>query len=280
MKYILFNPLSNNHKGADNVAIVKEKIGEATECSVLDLDLRDFVSKLNNDDQIYILGGDGTINKFINRLGGVVPKQEIYLFKSGSGNDFLNDVKENETGDFVLLNKYLENLPTVEVNGNSYFFINGVGFGIDGYCCEVGDKMREEKPGEEINYTKIAIKGLLFKFKKVNATVEVDGVSESYKNVWLAPTMKGRFYGGGMMIAPAQDRFAEDKSITNVIYKTRSKLKALINFPSIFKGEHVNKKGLVVIRKGSTIKVTFDKPCALQVDGETILNVTTYTAHI
>jgi len=280
MKYILFNPLSNNHKGADNVAIVKEKIGEATECSVLDLDLRDFVSKLNNDDQIYILGGDGTINKFINRLGGVVPKQEIYLFKSGSGNDFINDVKENETGDFVLLNKYLENLPTVEVNGNSYFFINGVGFGIDGYCCEVGDKMREEKPGEEINYTKIAIKGLLFKFKKVNATVEVDGVSESYKNVWLAPTMKGRFYGGGMMIAPAQDRFAEDKSITNVIYKTRSKLKALINFPSIFKGEHVNKKGLVVIRKGSTIKVTFDKPCALQVDGETILNVTTYTAHI
>ena len=280
MKYILFNPLSNNHKGADNVAIVKEKIGEATECSVLDLDLRDFVSKLNNEDQIYILGGDGTINKFINRLGGVVPKQEIYLFKSGSGNDFLNDVKEKETGDFVLLNKYLENLPTVEVNGNSYFFINGVGFGIDGYCCEVGDKMREEKPGEEINYTKIAIKGLLFKFKKVNATVEVDGVSESYKNVWLAPTMKGRFYGGGMMIAPAQDRFAEDKSITNVIYKTRSKLKALINFPSIFKGEHVNKKGLVVIRKGSTIKVTFDKPCALQVDGETILNVTTYTAHI
>lgn len=140
--------------------------------------------------------------------------------------------------------------------------------------------MREEKPGEEINYTKIAIKGLLFKFKKVNATVEVDGVSESYKNVWLAPTMKGRFYGGGMMIAPAQDRFAKDKSITNVIYKTRSKLKALINFPSIFKGEHINKKGLVVIRKGSTIKVTFDKPCALQVDGETILNVTTYTAHI
>lgn len=135
MKYILFNPLSNNHKGADNVAIVKEKIGEATECSVLDLDLRDFVSKLNNGDQIYILGGDGTINKFINRLGGVVPKQEIYLFKSGSGNDFINDVKENETGDFILLNKYLENLPTVEVNGNSYFFINGVGFGIDGYCC-------------------------------------------------------------------------------------------------------------------------------------------------
>lgn len=280
MKYILFNPLSNNHKGADNVAIVKEKIGEATECSVLDLDLRDFVSKLNNEDQIYILGGDGTINKFINRLGGVVPKQEVYLFKSGSGNDFINDVKEKETGDFILLNKYLENLPTVEVNGNSYFFINGVGFGIDGYCCEVGDKMREEKPGEEINYTKIAINGLLFKFKKVNATVEVDGVSESYKNVWLAPTMKGRFYGGGMMIAPAQDRFAENRLITNVIYKTGSKLKALINFPSIFKGEHVNKKGLVVIRKGSTIKVTFDKPCALQIDGETILNVTTYTAHI
>ena len=41
------------------------------------------------------------------------------------------------------IGKYLKNLPQVEVNGKKYLFLNGVGYGIDGYCCEVGDKLRE-----------------------------------------------------------------------------------------------------------------------------------------
>ena len=55
------------------------------------------------------------------------------------------------------------------------YFINGIGYGIEGYCCEEGDKIRatSDKP---VNYTAIAIKGLLYKFKPRNATVTVDDV--------------------------------------------------------------------------------------------------------
>ncbi|MCR5060521.1 MAG: hypothetical protein K6A80_05740 [Saccharofermentans sp.] len=58
-----------------------------------------------------------------------------------------------------------------------------------------------------------------------------------------------------------------------------ARIPTLIIFPSIFKGEHVNHKKSVVIKTGHRITVTFDRPVALQIDGETVLNVTTYTAY-
>ena len=58
--------------------------------------------------------------------------------------------------------------------------------------------------------------------------------------------MKGRYYGGGMMIAPNQDR--KSNVLSNVVYKTASKLKALIVFPNIFKGTHIKNKKMVIIK--------------------------------
>jgi len=77
-------------------------------------------------------------------------------------------------------------------------------------------------------------------------------------------------------MAPDQDRFSD--KLTVVIYHCRSKLKALIAFPSIFKGEHVKKKGIIDIYTGNEITVRFSRPCAAQIDGETVLNVTEYKA--
>lgn len=274
MKYVLVNPLSNNSKGEEVIDKVLDIVqGEADVLKLTQLNLQDFVSRLNKEDELIIVGGDGTLNNFINRLEGNIPSNNIYLYPAGTGNDFLKDV--NYDGGLFLLNKYLVNLPKVTVKGKTSYFINGIGFGIDGYCCEVGDKLKAESQ-EKINYAGIAVKGLLFHFRKVNATIECDGEVYNYKNVWLAPTMKGRFYGGGLMIAPSQDRLSSDKLVTNVVYKTPFRLAALISFPSIFKGEHTKKKNIVKIVTGKKIKVTFDRPCALQIDGETILDVTSY----
>ncbi len=88
--------------------------------------------------------------------------------------------------------------------------------------------------------------------------------------------MKGRFYGGGMNMAPDQDRLSDKLSV--VVYRSASKLKALIAFPSIFKGEHIQKKNMVSVFTGNEISVSFSRPCAAQIDGETVLNVTEYKA--
>lgn len=274
MKYVLVNPLSNNRHGKEAVEKVLELVKDEKEViDITEIDLKEFVTKLKKLDEIILVGGDGTINNFVNKLEGNIPSVNIYLYPSGTGNDFLKDVGYKEG--LFLLNKYLVNLPRVTVNGKTSYFINGVGFGIDGYCCEVGDKLKAQSQ-KEINYTLIAIKGLLFHFKRVKATVEVDGIVNEYKNVWLSPTMNGRYYGGGMMIAPNQDRLNKERTVTNVVYKTGSKLKALIVFPSIFKGKHIKKEKMVKVVSGKKIKVTFDKPTALQIDGETIVNVLSY----
>ena len=95
--------------------------------------------------------------------------------------------------------RLIQSLPTVTVNGKKHKFLNGVGFGIDGYCCEVGHQLKSQK--KHPNYTAIAIKGLLFHFKPVRATVVVDGQQYDFKKVWIAPTMFGRYYGGGMILS-------------------------------------------------------------------------------
>ena len=91
--------------------------------------------------------------------------------------------------------------------------------------------------------------------------------------------MKGRYYGGGMMATPHQDRLDPERKVTCMVMNGAGKLRTLIAFPSIFKGEHV-KKSMVHVMKGSRIKVRFDRPVALQIDGETVLGVSEYTVKI
>ncbi|WP_405346124.1 diacylglycerol/lipid kinase family protein, partial [Ruminococcus sp.] len=265
---ILYNPLSNNGQGEAEVKSLSNKL-ESNELIFNDItkigDIKAFINSLGADEKIIITGGDGTLNHFLNDIDGMDIKTDVLFFATGSGNDFIASVGVAK-GNLVPLNPFFGKLPTVTVNGKDYKFINGVGFGIDGYCCEVGDDMRAttDKP---INYTSIAIKGLLFHFKPVNATVTVDGKTERFERVWLAPTMFGRFYGGGMIPTPDQKR--EDGTVSTMVYHGCGKLKALMVFPNIFKGEHVKEEKIVKIYKGHSVTVEFDKPTALQIDGET-----------
>ena len=267
MKYYLYNSLSNNG--------IRPTVPAGTELiDAVGMDYPDYLGKLSPEDEVVLVGGDGTVNYFINAVKDVEIRNNIYLLGSGTGNDFLADI-DRKPGEEILLNPYLSKLPTVYVNGLEKLFINNMGFGIDGYCCEVADKIKETNPQEKINYSGIAIKGLLFHFKPCRAEVTVDGRKYEFDNVWIAPTMKGKYYGGGMKMAPNQDRFSG--KLTVVIYHCKSKLKALIAFPSIFKGEHISKTDIVKVLTGNEIKVRFSRPCAAQIDGETVLNVTEYT---
>ncbi len=288
--YILFNPLAG-HGDISQAAWVKA-LSDAGETVVRQdiTTLADraayevFLADLAADDRLILCGGDGTINRFVNATEGLDVPQEIFYFASGTGNDFLHDLGMADSGKQTpfSIKEYLQNLPTVEVQGKTYRFLNNVGFGIDGYCCEVGDAQKAANEGnpkaKPVNYTAIAIKGLLFHFKPVHATVTVDGVTHEYRKVWLSPAMKGRYYGGGMMPTPAQDRNAASGELSVMLMHGAGKLHTLMVFPSIFKGEHIKHEKMVAIHKGHDIHVTFDRPTALQIDGETILGVTEYRA--
>ena len=281
MIYIFLNSRSNNGK-AESAKNELEKLFSNEQLKFLDIteikNASDACRMLAPEDKIIVAGGDGTLSRFVNDIYELHLSQEIYFYTCGSGNDFLNDVKERcEIKDNLIpMNEFIKSLPTVTVNGETHYFLNGIGYGIDGYCCEEGDRVRRNTD-KKVNYTAIAIKGLLGKFKPRNATVTVDGETYEYKKVWLAPTMIGRFFGGGMMITPDQDRLNTEHVVSSCVVHDSSKLKTLLIFPQIFKGKHVSHTEIVDIRLCHEVRVEFNKPCALQIDGETYLDVKYYS---
>lgn len=273
MIHILYNPISNCSKN------IEETVAKAQACyqgehmrktSLMDIDdVKAYFDDLVADDKVVLIGGDGTINVLCNALRSYEIKNRIYLYKAGTGNDFMRDVCDD--ADFVELNEYIKNLPVVTVNDKEYLFINNVGYGIDGMVCVEGEKLRAQGK-KDINYTTLAIKLLLTKYKRHGATVTVDGVTHKFRHVWMAPVMNGRYYGGGMMPCPNQDRKSDTLSCC-VIHDTNA-LQTLLIFPSIFKGEHIKHERKVAQFNGKEITVEFDSPRDVQIDGEVISGVT------
>lgn len=275
---VLFNPFSANNQGEKRSKQLNEKISISEYIDITSIEsYADFFND-HLEENILICGGDGTLNRFINAISDIEINNEIFFFPCGSGNDFARDIDPADLENGIIsLNKYIKDLPSCTVNGKEYKFINGVGYGIDGYCCEVGDKLRATST-KEINYTNIAIKGLPFDYTPTDAKVTVDGEVKEFKKVWIAPTMNGRFYGGGMIPTPNQNRLSEEKELSVMIFHGTGKISTLMIFPSIFKGEHIKKEKNVTILTGKEITVEFSAPRPLQIDGETILGVEKYTA--
>lgn len=276
---VLYNPLSSTGTGMAKASRLTEILGEEAHIvfqSLIELeDKRSFLESLPADTTPIITGGDGTLSRFVDSLRGN-PTRDIYYYPAGTGNDFLNDLEKTADTEPFLLNPYIQDLPRIHFNGETHVFINGVGYGIDGYVCEEGERNRQ-KTGKPINYTGTAVKGLLYAYKQAHATVTVDGKTMEFDNVWMTPTMLGRFFGGGMKCAPGQDRLNPEGTVSLMVMGCPSRLRTLLLFTKIFKGNHVKNTKIVSMFKGHEIHVKFDRPTALQIDGEVYSGVNEYT---
>ena len=283
-KVVLYNPKAGNGTCKEEAKVLEILYENTVYFDMTQIEgYADFFASLDPSDEVILCGGDGTLHRFVNDTNGVAIRNPLYYYATGTGNDFVRDLDLPDFADPTFrVDEYLSELPTVTVNGRESLFLNGVGYGIDGYCCEVGDRLRlkRDTTGKDIkiNYTMIAIKGLLFHYKPTNAEVTVDGVSRTYKKVWIVPTMYGRYYGGGMIPTPEQDRLGAERTLSVMVLHGAGKLKTLLMFPSIFKGKHVRYKEHVDILAGHHIRVEFDRPSPLQIDGETVRDVCSYEA--
>ena len=88
--------------------------------------------------------------------------------------------------------------------------------------------------------------------------------------------MFGKCYGGNMRPTPDQDRSKTDQ-VSVIVYHNCGKLKALMAFPDFSAGKQAKHGKIMKIIPGKEVTVTFSRPCAMQIDGETVKNVTTYT---
>jgi len=275
---VLYNPLAGNGSGYHRAKHLK-RILKGEDLSFQDitkiLDYEDFFANLPETDRIIVCGGDGTLNRFVNNSRGGALPQEIYYCPGGSGNDFMRDLGLPQDGEPVDIREQLKHIPKVTIKGREYYFLNGVGMGLDGYCCEEGERARglSTRP---INYTKIALEGLMRGYSPKNATVIVDGKEYRFNKVWLSPTMNGRYFGGGMIPTPEQDRLNPEHTVSVMLAHSAGKLTVASVFPKIFKGNHIKYTKYITIFTGHDITVRYDAPAPVQIDGEVIPNVTEY----
>lgn len=279
--YILTNQKAGNGNYSKDIASLNAQFKEPL--VFMDVakieDYQAFLSGLEADDFLVLTGGDGSLHHFANDTAGLQLPRRVLYYPTETGNDFARELGKSYGEPPFEIRNYLTNLPKVEVQGKSRYFLNGIGFGIDGYCTEVGDRLREQGK-KKINYTRIAIQGLLWGFPPVAAKITVDGEAHTYNKVWIAPTMFGKCYGGGMYPTPNQDRMKKDPSLSLMVFHSVGKLKTLMIFPSIFQGKHLKYTKAVTIFEGKDIQVEFDRPAPLQIDGETVHNVRSYHARV
>ena len=277
MTYILYNPLANGGNGRQGIDEVQAHFPGSLLYDITRLDTNGFLVSLTQEDQVILCGGDGTIHHLVNALADPTSLDvPVYIWKFGTGNDFWRDVPEKKEMEMVLLNDYIKNLPYAMVNGKPVRFMNNASFGIDGRVCEMGEEKKKEKGGR-VSYAAMALKAIGYDYKCARARVTVDGVTKEYKKVWLATAMNGKYFGGGMKLTPGQDR-RSDKLCCMVWHKT-PRILALPLFVSVFPGWHVHLKGMFDVSWGNDIQVEFDRPCAINLDGEVTSGITGYSAH-
>lgn len=279
MTYILYNPLANGGNGLAGVDKVLAAFAEQTPETrdVTKLDMKPFLDGLTENDRVILCGGDGTINYLINDLDGEVPAVPVYVWRFGTGNDFLRDAAD-KTAQMVLLNDYIGNLPYAEMRGRKIRFINNCSCGMDGLICELGEKAKAKREKGRVNYIWLALRAILLQYKRTTARVTVDGETREYDKVWMASAMNGRFVGGGMRLAPDQDRKSGD--LCCFVWHGTNRVMTVIRLLRVFgKGSHVKFKNMCDVRFGRDIRVELGAPMAVQLDGEVISGVTSYTAH-
>ena len=272
MYYIMFNPLSSNGTSQKHVEKIEEFLkSQNNEYEVINLveaarNVEAYASKIHREDTMIIVGGDGTLHRFVNGIRNIQNNSKVFLYRGGTGNDFSRDFPKQMLIDIT---DHIKNLPLVTVNGKEELFLNGCGFGVDGEVCLMVNDRNNKKKG--LNYFKSAIM-LLKNFKRYDLELEIDGVRHTYKNVWFAVVNNGKYFGGGMKVTPSSNR--DDRILEACIVHSVSFLKILFIFPLIFIGKHLWFKHLgISVLSGQKFKATASSEQVFQTDGEVVTGV-------
>ena len=268
--HIIYNRLSRSNTGELEAHMLDEIMaGESLRYwNVTDIEnYDDFFAQIPADDKIIVAGGDGTLNRFINDTDYCDVPQDIYFFPAGSGNDFARDIGKKKHCEPFEVRRFISNLPAATINGKEQRFFNSISLGLDATVCVEANNLKS-KGKKSVNYALLAVKCIFTKYKFCDAVVTFeDGTRKEFKDVLLAITTKGSYFGGGVKISPNQDRNDPDENLTFIIAHNLPAWKALIVFASIVFGKHFCFKKNVTAITGKAFTVEFSQPTPIQIDG-------------
>ena len=199
---------------------------------------------------IICLGGDGSLNEVVNGVlraadaGADISNVKVGLLPHGTGNDFARTM--GVVNDSRLLKQWIDtdSYRTIDVGHTEYcdrhgkranrYFVNITDVGIGGAIAHDLDSS-SKMFGSMLTY-QIAIIKALFTYKNKAVKVSADTFNYSKKIMSLV-VANGRFFGGGMGVAP--DARVDDKLFSVVIIGEISILEYLQNLGNIRKSKKI-----------------------------------------
>ncbi|HRX91876.1 MAG TPA: diacylglycerol kinase family protein [Candidatus Izemoplasmatales bacterium] len=270
MFLIIHNPLSSNMKSKFKtylmVRFFKKNHIPFNLRSTLKIDnLNEYLEDNPAITDVLFLGGDGSINHLINNVDINRITQNIYLGKSGSGNDFLRSLKKKGSGN-ITIGEAVTDKGTTK-------FINGCGAGIDAMVCYY---VNIDKKKRRLSYFFNVFKAMVT-FKSCAVDITIDGMDYHYEKCYFVAVQNGKYFGGGMKVAPSADVESDEYQICIA----HSMSKALLQFVlmSVYSGMHVHLKKYVSIHTGKEISVKFAEKRYFQAEGEVWKDVSGFTVN-
>lgn len=265
MDLILYNPKSKNSRS--NVQTHKlirhyKKTRQPFRLkSLLKIDdIKDYLKGKDHIDNIILLGGDGTINYMVNSLFNEDLKQDIFIKKNGSGNDFLRSLKTQDHSPQTIMKAQLDN--------TTHYFINGCGIGIDGLVIDYVDKSKNKG---KLTYYLSTLRAMI-NYVPDTVTCTIDQQQQSFNNAYAVIINNGKYVGGGMKMTPHAS--LEDDSLDVIIIHSIPKFLLIVIFITVYLGIHTKFKKYVYSTKCKDIQVSFNSPQIAQTDGEKFEDIT------
>jgi diacylglycerol kinase (ATP) len=209
-------------------------------------------------DCIVLVGGDGTLNDavqgYLEPDGSVTAGPELALIPSGTGGDFrrtfgIGDSVDEACARLLRAEPRPVDLGVVTVTSHEgalvrHAFANITSFGIGGLTDRIVNSTPKWMGGKAAFLTGTLRAMLVYKDAPVR--VKVDGIVWLEAPIFNVALANGRYFGGGMMIAPDAD--PSDGLLDVVALHDMSRLQstALANY--IYKGTHLGRPGVSVTR--------------------------------
>ena len=209
----------------------------------------------DEENVIYVVGGDGTITKSI--AGIVGTKNKLGVIPSGSGNDTYRTIK--------MLPKGETKIDLAKINDT--YFINVACTGVDAEVANNLDKLKETKiPTSQLYNASIIYTFVKFKHKRMKLHTSIKDIDSKYT---ILSICNGAYYGGGFNIAPKAEL---TDGLLDIYYGEKmSKIKMIPLLLKMKKGKHEGKRKIHKFRTDH-VEINFEEEITFNVDGEKVTN--------
>ena len=210
---------------------------------------------------VWIVGGDGTLNYFFNKYPGI--RLPLVVFNGGTGNDVHAVLYKEKNFDEQLQTALTGSPKAVDAGKcNEKYFINGVGIGFEGSVAKSLTGKKKKRSGKAAFMGTILRKVFFYRSKKYKAVSNEYNVEDEKL---LISVMNGHRAGGGFHIAPSS--LIDDGLLVVVMVDKLHPFLRLRWLPVIEKGKHLELPFIKHFRTKKLI-ITSEELMDTHLDGE------------